>query len=36
MAKYVDSFVLPLPKDNVDAYRRMAEEMAEARRARSQ
>jgi uncharacterized protein YbaA (DUF1428 family) len=28
MAKYVDSFVLPLPKDNVDAYRRMAEEMA--------
>lgn len=24
MSKYVDGFVLPLPKKNVDAYRRMA------------
>lgn len=24
MARYVDGFVLPLPKKNVDAYRRMA------------
>ena len=24
MANYVDGFVLPLPKDNIDAYRRMA------------
>lgn len=26
MPKYVDGFVLPLPKDNIEAYRRMAEE----------
>lgn len=26
MARYVDAFVLPVPKTNVDAYRRMAEE----------
>jgi uncharacterized protein YbaA (DUF1428 family) len=26
MAKYVDGFVLPVPKQNVEAYRRMAEE----------
>lgn len=25
MPKYVDGFVLPLPKDKVDAYKRMAE-----------
>jgi uncharacterized protein YbaA (DUF1428 family) len=25
MARYVDGFVLPVPKKNVDAYRRMAE-----------
>ena len=24
MAKYVDGFVLPVPKRNVDAYRRIA------------
>ena len=24
MANYVDGFVLPLPKDNIDSYRRMA------------
>ena len=24
MARYVDGFVLPLPKDNIDAYRRQA------------
>ena len=24
MAKYVDGFVLPVPKKNIDAYRRMA------------
>ena len=24
MANYVDGFVVPVPKDNVDAYRRMA------------
>jgi len=24
MADYVDGFILPVPKDNVDAYRRMA------------
>jgi uncharacterized protein YbaA (DUF1428 family) len=26
MARYVDGFVVPVPKDKVDAYRRMAEE----------
>jgi uncharacterized protein YbaA (DUF1428 family) len=26
MTKYVDGFVLPVPKKNVDAYRRLAEE----------
>jgi uncharacterized protein YbaA (DUF1428 family) len=26
MGKYVDGFVLPVPKDNVEAYRRMAED----------
>lgn len=26
MAKYVDGFVLPVPKKNVEAYRRLAEE----------
>jgi uncharacterized protein YbaA (DUF1428 family) len=26
MSKYVDGFVLPVPKDNVEAYRRMAED----------
>lgn len=26
MGKYVDGFVVPVPKDKVDAYRRMAEE----------
>ena len=26
MGKYVDGFVLPVPKTNVEAYRRMAEE----------
>ena len=26
MAKYVDGFVLPVPKNNVEAYRRIAEE----------
>ncbi len=26
MAKYVDGFVLPVPKKNVEAYRRMAED----------
>jgi uncharacterized protein YbaA (DUF1428 family) len=25
MSRYVDGFVLPLPKDNVEAYREMAE-----------
>ena len=27
MAKYVDGFVLPLPKANVEQYRQMAEQM---------
>ncbi|MDI1437361.1 MULTISPECIES: DUF1428 domain-containing protein [Polyangium] len=27
MAKYVDGFVVPVPKANVEAYRKMAEEM---------
>jgi uncharacterized protein YbaA (DUF1428 family) len=26
MSKYVDGFVLPVPKQNLDAYRRIAEE----------
>jgi uncharacterized protein YbaA (DUF1428 family) len=26
MGKYVDGFVLPVPKDNVEAYRRIAED----------
>lgn len=26
MGKYVDGFVVPVPKDNVEAYRKMAEE----------
>ncbi len=26
MSKYVDGYVLPVPKKNVDAYRRMAEQ----------
>ena len=26
MAKYVDGFVLPVPRKNIEAYRRMAEE----------
>jgi uncharacterized protein YbaA (DUF1428 family) len=26
MARYVDGFVVPVPKDKVDAYRRMAED----------
>jgi uncharacterized protein YbaA (DUF1428 family) len=26
MARYVDGFVLPLPKKNLEAYRRMARE----------
>lgn len=28
MARYVDGFVLPLPRKNVDAYRRMARKAA--------
>ncbi len=28
MARYVDGFVLPLPKKNVDAYRRVAQKAA--------
>jgi len=27
MAKYVDGFVLPVPKKSIDAYRRMSREM---------
>ena len=27
MTRYVDGFVLPVPKKNLEAYRRMAEEM---------
>ncbi len=27
MSRYVDGFVLPVPKKNLEAYRRMAEEM---------
>lgn len=29
MSKYVDGFVVPVPKDDVEAYRRMAEQAAE-------
>ncbi len=34
MAKYVDGFVLPVPKNNVEAYRKMAQEAGEVWRAR--
>ena len=38
MSRYVDGFVLPVPKDNMDAYRQLARQgrrdMARARRAR--
>lgn len=27
MGRYVDGFVVPVPKDNVEAYRRMAEDV---------
>lgn len=29
MSKYVDGFVLPVPKDNLEAYRKMAQEAGE-------
>jgi uncharacterized protein YbaA (DUF1428 family) len=29
MSRYVDGFVLPVPKDNVEAYRRIAEQAGE-------
>ena len=29
MSKYVDGFVLPLPKKNVEAYRKLAEDAAQ-------
>jgi len=29
MAKYVDGFVLPVPKNNLEAYRKMAQEAEE-------
>ncbi|WP_290653296.1 DUF1428 domain-containing protein [Aquisalimonas sp.] len=29
MARYVDGFVLPVPRDNLDAYRRMAQQAGE-------
>ena len=30
MAKYVDGYVVPVPKDKIDAYRRLAEEAGKA------
>jgi len=32
MAKYVDGFVLPVPKNKLEAYRQMAQEAGEVRR----
>ena len=29
MAKYVDGYILPVPKQNLDAYRRLAEKMGQ-------